>query len=305
MLRRQTLGEDHPETARAMNQLAFLNWQQGRMDEAEPLYRKALEIGNRTLGPDDEATLAYEMNLATLFRSQGRYAEAESLYAHNLETKRRVLGAEDSNTLDTMGGLGNLLQESGRYEKAEAIHRQSLEIRRRVDGEKAPSTVSAMNNLANDLALLGRFEEAAPLMHETMQIKIELHGADRPSTLNSVSNLAGLYRELGPRRGGGEPCVGKRSSSHSRSRPEPSQDARIHGRLGDDALEPGALRGSRGPGEGRDRLEQRDSRRTASIHPGSPGHACPSAPRTPPSRRSRVDPAAESRDPRREKSWRR
>jgi tetratricopeptide (TPR) repeat protein/predicted Ser/Thr protein kinase len=196
-LRRQALGDEHPETIRAMNQLGFLNWRQGRLDQAEALYGKALETSRRRLGPDHPDTLAYEFNLATLYRSQGRYKEAEPIYERNLAAKKRDLGAEDPVTLDVMSALANQLQETGRHEKAEGLHRQALESRRRVQGEKDIDTVLDMNNLANDLALLGRFEEAAPLMQRTLELKVELYGADHPATLNSVSNLAELNDQLG------------------------------------------------------------------------------------------------------------
>jgi tRNA A-37 threonylcarbamoyl transferase component Bud32/tetratricopeptide (TPR) repeat protein len=196
-LRRRTLGEEHLETARAMNQLGLLEWRHGRPDQAEPLFRRSLELCRRLLGPDDTETLAYEMNVANVYRSQGRYQEAEPLYERNLAAKRRVLGAEHSSTLDTMSNLANHYQETGRYDKAEVLHRQALDVWRRNQGEKSPSAVSAMNNLANDLALLGRSEEAAPLMERTLALKIELYGADHPSTLNSVNNLAELDDQLG------------------------------------------------------------------------------------------------------------
>ncbi|HEY6546869.1 MAG TPA: serine/threonine-protein kinase, partial [Vicinamibacteria bacterium] len=196
-LRRRALGDEHTEVARALNQLALLNWRQGRLDEAEPLYHKALEMSQRLLGADHPDTLTYEANLANLYRTKGRFKEAEPLYERNLASRVRVLGPEHPGTLDTMGNLANHYQETGRYEKAEALHRQVLDTRRRVHGEKAPQTVSDMNNLANDLAQLGRFEEAAPLMQRTLEIKVELYGADHPSTLNSVSNLAELDDQRG------------------------------------------------------------------------------------------------------------
>lgn len=196
-LRRTTLGEEHQQTVRAMNELGLLYWRQGRLDEAEHLYRTAIETGKRAFGPDHRDTLAYEMNLAILLRSRGRYQEAEPLFEHNFQTKLRTLGAEHPDTLGTMSSLANHFQETGRYEKAEALHRQSLEIKRRVHGEKAPVTVSEMNNLGNDLALMGRYEEAEPLMQRTLELKMEVYGADHPTTLNSVNNLAELNDLLG------------------------------------------------------------------------------------------------------------
>ena len=176
-LRRGALGAEHQETVRAMNQLANLYWRQGRLDQAEPLFREAYDIAppparrrpRRYDGVRDEPgqrvprTRALPGGGATL-RAQSRDAAACP--------RRRPSG-----TLDTMGNLANHYQETGRYDKAEALHRRALEARRRVQGPKAPGTVSEMNNLANDLALLGRYEEAGILMRETLALKTELYGA--------------------------------------------------------------------------------------------------------------------------------
>ena len=41
-LRRETLGEAHPDTLHSINNMAFLYQRQGRYGEAEPLYAQAL-----------------------------------------------------------------------------------------------------------------------------------------------------------------------------------------------------------------------------------------------------------------------
>jgi len=46
---RRSLGDDHQETLRAVNNLAVFYNEQGRYAEAEPLHRTALE-GRRSIG---------------------------------------------------------------------------------------------------------------------------------------------------------------------------------------------------------------------------------------------------------------
>ncbi len=62
---------------------------QGRLDEAEPLYLRALEAQERTLGPSHPDTLLSLSNLADFYRAQGRLDEAESLL-------RRTVASEQS-----------------------------------------------------------------------------------------------------------------------------------------------------------------------------------------------------------------
>ncbi|WP_293866479.1 tetratricopeptide repeat protein, partial [uncultured Alsobacter sp.] len=58
-------GPDHPSTAASYNNLASNLDAQGRAGEAEPLYRKALEIRERMLGPDHLSTAAAHLPLHT------------------------------------------------------------------------------------------------------------------------------------------------------------------------------------------------------------------------------------------------
>ena len=55
---RRRVGLDHPDTARSLDSLAYLHRAQGRLGEAEPLYRRALAIRKKALGPDHTDTLA-------------------------------------------------------------------------------------------------------------------------------------------------------------------------------------------------------------------------------------------------------
>jgi hypothetical protein len=41
--KRRVLGNDHPDTIAAMNQLANVYWFQGKVEDAEPLYREVVE----------------------------------------------------------------------------------------------------------------------------------------------------------------------------------------------------------------------------------------------------------------------
>ena len=65
----------------------------GRYAEAEPLYRRSLEIREKQLGPDHPDVATSLNNLADLYRAMGRYAEAEPLYRRSLEVREKQLGA--------------------------------------------------------------------------------------------------------------------------------------------------------------------------------------------------------------------
>jgi hypothetical protein len=75
----KALPADHPDLATRYSNLAGLYQAQGRYGEAEPLFRKALEIQARKLGPNHPDTIATSKGLADLLRTQGRSEEADAL----------------------------------------------------------------------------------------------------------------------------------------------------------------------------------------------------------------------------------
>ncbi len=62
--------------------------------EAEPLFERAIAIGEKTLGPEHPDLATRLNNLAELYRATGRYAEAEPLYQRAIAIIEKTLGPE-------------------------------------------------------------------------------------------------------------------------------------------------------------------------------------------------------------------
>ena len=76
-----------------MADLAALLDGQGKYDEAEALYRRALSIFEKALGPKHPKVRTYRQNYAGLLRAIGRKAEALALksgakWKRSLKTRR-------------------------------------------------------------------------------------------------------------------------------------------------------------------------------------------------------------------------
>ncbi|MEQ9367640.1 MAG: tetratricopeptide repeat protein, partial [Coleofasciculus chthonoplastes F3-SA18-01] len=57
------LGDEHPDVASSLNNLAGLYDSQGRYDKAEPLFLQALDLRKRLLGDDHPKTITIRDNL--------------------------------------------------------------------------------------------------------------------------------------------------------------------------------------------------------------------------------------------------
>ncbi|MFO0174610.1 MAG: tetratricopeptide repeat protein, partial [Aphanizomenon sp.] len=68
ILKRQ-LGNDYPDVATSLNNLALLYYFQGQYNDAEPLYLQSLDIYKRQLGNDHPDVATTLNNLALLYES--------------------------------------------------------------------------------------------------------------------------------------------------------------------------------------------------------------------------------------------
>jgi serine/threonine protein kinase/tetratricopeptide (TPR) repeat protein len=191
------LGEKHPETLAAMNDVAVLFAAQGRYTRADVLLHKALEMRQEVLGEEHPDTLSTMMALAKLFSDQGHREDAERIYVRVLELQKRVLGTDHVDTLDSMSNLALLYFDQGRYDEAEHLHAKVFEIRNRVLGDEHPDTIASRNNLAAVYWKQGRYEQAEALYLETLKLRRRILGEEHPDTLASISSLAVLYTDMG------------------------------------------------------------------------------------------------------------
>ncbi len=190
-------GAEHPESAKALTNLARAVLIQGGVEQAEPLLRRALAAQEAALGgehPDTARTLAV---LGGCFMGRGDHAAAEPLVRRALAIRERVLGAEDPLSVSTLDLLASTLSELGRHDEAEPLCRRVLEIRERLLGPDDPETAVALTTLA-DLMLKRRdFAAAEPLARRALAAQQQTLPAGHPDIGLSMWNLAEALRELG------------------------------------------------------------------------------------------------------------
>eukprot|EP00435_Cladocopium_sp_Y103_P000774 s434_g1.t1 len=101
-----------------MNNLAELLRQQGKMEEAEHLYRRSLAGEEVTLGAQHPRTMSAMNSLAFLLKDQGKLLEAESLWRRCLEGEEAQRGPNHPDTLLKAMNLGVFLRDLGRLDES-------------------------------------------------------------------------------------------------------------------------------------------------------------------------------------------
>ncbi|WP_375452924.1 tetratricopeptide repeat protein [uncultured Nostoc sp.] len=191
------LGDEHPDVAASLNNLALLYYSQGRYSEAEPLFIQALAL-RRKLLPEEHPDVATSLNnLAVLYDYQGRYSEAEPLHIQALALRRKLLPEEHPDVASSLNNLALLYDYQGRYSEAEPLHMQALALRRQLLPEEHVDVASSLNNLALLYYSQGRYSEAEPLYIQALALTRNLLGEEHLDFAQSLNNLAVLYDSQG------------------------------------------------------------------------------------------------------------
>ncbi|WP_406693559.1 tetratricopeptide repeat protein [Singulisphaera sp. Ch08] len=196
-LQKQTSGENHPDFATALSNLALLVQRQGDLEGAKALLSQTLEIRRHVLGEQHPDFATSLNNLALLLCEQHNLDAAEPLLRQSLEIRREALGATHPDYANGLSGLALLLCERRDLEAAEPLLREALKIRRLALGEQHPDFATSLNNLALLLCERLDLESAEPLLRQALQIRRDLLGSQHPDTLSSSESLSTVLLKTG------------------------------------------------------------------------------------------------------------
>ncbi|HEX8523770.1 MAG TPA: tetratricopeptide repeat protein [Tepidisphaeraceae bacterium] len=183
----------------AQLQLGVQHHQQGRLAEAEAIYRQVLAQepdqpdalhllgvalfqmgrGEQSIALVDRA-IALSANIASYHTTRGNFLQARNCLDEALDSHRRAVALEPGN-VDALSNFGNALARLGEYEAAVDALRNAVRL--------APAFVPAKVNLGSALREAGRAREAIDVLREAV--------AQEPASVEARANLANALREEG------------------------------------------------------------------------------------------------------------
>jgi len=196
--RRRELGDAHPRTLIALNNLAFM-YMNGpeAYDKALPLFEEVLEARTRVLGEDHRRTLISMENLGVLHKRMGNLEQSAELLEREVELAKTALGERSSDTAYAYNNLASTYTAMDRHDDAERLYRLTLDVRRELYDPGHPSLLLSMRNHAAALVRLQRYAEAEQLLLERHAMCVEHHGPDSPRTRKAIDKLIELYEQWG------------------------------------------------------------------------------------------------------------
>lgn len=176
--RKKALPVDSLDLFVSMTDLAAVIERQGRLKEAEVLFRNCYESQMLAVGASNQRTLAAAHNLALGNANQGRLGPAESLCRKTLETSKENYGDDDPGTLRTASNLAVFIDHNGRIDEASPIYEKSLAGYKRRYGYNNVLTMRIRSNLAGVWRLQGKFKVADFTLRELLSELLRLLGPD-------------------------------------------------------------------------------------------------------------------------------
>ena len=149
----------------------------GQLEEAAPLFRRALAARERRWAPSTRTRWASVNNRRICCRTRAS-SGGGALFRRALEASERTLGAEHPDTLTSEHPLP---QHQGQLEEAAPLFRRAPEVRERTLGADHPDTLTSWPTCGL-LQAQGQLEEAAPRSGVTWRRERTL-GAEHPDTL--------------------------------------------------------------------------------------------------------------------------
>jgi tetratricopeptide (TPR) repeat protein len=196
-VRRDTFGDDHPDTLTSASNLALNLWYLGEFQRAGTLDEETLTRRRRILGEDDPATLTSASQLANDMFGFGDYTRARELQEEMLSRRRRILGDDHPDTLTSASLLGGVLWSLGDYQQARQLQNDTFTRSRGILGKDHTNTLASALLLAMVLWSLGDYQQARELLSDTFTRSRRVLGEDHTVTLGSASILGLTLGSLG------------------------------------------------------------------------------------------------------------
>src|SRR3954470_1606436 len=171
--------------------LAVAKQDAGADEEAQELFRQALDLADGTLGPDDPDVALLLTDLTRLYLKKSAFESAEPLLLRLFEIKR-AKGDDHPEVATVLASLAGVRQSLGRHESAEQLWRRVLEIRESTLAPNHFAIATALEHLGDACAARGNIREALPAFQRAFTIRERTLGESHPSLRTSRERIADL-----------------------------------------------------------------------------------------------------------------
>jgi tetratricopeptide (TPR) repeat protein len=196
-LKKELLGDYHPEVAMNLNNIAQIYSQFGKLDKALPFQEQAMVAYKKSFGEEHLDFATSVNNLALIYFEMGLYKKALPLNELAFKTYKRSLGEVHPDVAMSLNNQAQVYYKMGQYDMSLQFQKQAYTIYKKSQGENHPNVAISIDNLSQLYQDIGQYERALPLSEQALEIRKIAFGNEHAVVALSLNNLALLYFELG------------------------------------------------------------------------------------------------------------
>ena len=184
------MGPEHPSLATALNNLAVVYLRQGRLDDAEKMFRRSLDIRRTVLGANSPEVAVVLNNLAQVYQLEDRQNDAETASLQALDILQKLLGSNHPDVAKIQRKLAVVYDAEGRYGEAEALLTKVIDNWTKALGPDHPFVATALENMARVREHQSKHGDADELYRHALAIQEKARGRDHPEVARLLDKLA-------------------------------------------------------------------------------------------------------------------
>ena len=176
--------------------LAAQYLQQGRIEDAERLYKQALIVAERTFPSGDPAIYGAVEDLAQFYYGHEKFRLSEPLIARLLTYRVERLSPDDWLLIRTVDQLADVYEKCGEAVHAQALYKLLLARQEEAFGRNSPVCAFTLSRLADSYIRHDHQAAAETLMLTILEIQEEMHGPASLEVSGTLNELASIYHRL-------------------------------------------------------------------------------------------------------------
>jgi tetratricopeptide (TPR) repeat protein len=184
------------DLAEALQKAARYLFDHGRYEQAEPLYQRALRIGQQIWGETHSQVASTLCDLAYLSYEQGKYEQAKPLFERVVGLWERVWGPTHPALARPLHGLGMTCRKQGKDEQAERAYQRAYALLDQAQEAEPLYAAFVLNGLGNLACERGQQAQAERFYQRALEREQQL-GPDHPALAFPLNNLAELSLKQG------------------------------------------------------------------------------------------------------------
>lgn len=187
-LARSTLGDANRMTRIAIDMLATVYEERGRLDDALALRQQEIDVISRSLGPRHRTIALTHPQIARLLYGLGRRSEAEAHLKTALELTEQTEGPQSERYGSALEHVGLTLMINGREADGKRLAERGRQIQQAFGKRDAQEPTDSVNRGFRALSA-GRLDDAIHELRQAIAAQERRYGPDHPDLVPALNGL--------------------------------------------------------------------------------------------------------------------